>query len=201
LAEGSEPWAIPWPCLYEFLAVVTHPKIFQVPTPLRDAVDQVEAWLESPSVALLAEGRGFWGSLSQQLLTSGVAGPVVHDARVATLCLAHGISELWSADRDFGRFPGLRVRNPLVGWEWRFFKSRSDLESALSFVEICKASDARGNLITAAHLAALAVEAGSDLITTDRDFARFRGLSWRHSLDWVPARISAAAASTYRNRK
>jgi uncharacterized protein len=38
----------------------------------------------------------------------------VHDARVAALCLAHGISELWSADRDFGRFPGVRVRNPLV---------------------------------------------------------------------------------------
>ncbi len=115
LAEGSEPWAIPWPCLYEFLAVVTHPRIFELPTPLRDAVDQVEAWLESPSVALLAEGRGFWGSLSEQLLTSRVAGLGVHDARVATLCLAHGVSELWSADRDFGRFPGLKVRNPLLG--------------------------------------------------------------------------------------
>lgn len=115
LAEGSEPWAIPWPCLYEFLAVVTHPRIFKTPTPLGAAVDQVGAWLESPSLSLLVEGRGFWDYLSVQLAVSGVAGPVVHDARVAALCLAHGVSELWSADRDFGRFPDLRVRNPLVG--------------------------------------------------------------------------------------
>jgi toxin-antitoxin system PIN domain toxin len=114
LAEGPEPWAIPWPCLHEFLAVVTHPRIFWRPTPLRAAVDQVEAWLESPSLALLAEGRGFWDQLSEQLLTSKVTGPVIHDARVAALCLAYGISELWSSDRDFGRFPELRVRNPLV---------------------------------------------------------------------------------------
>ena len=115
LAEAAEPWAIPWPCLYEFLAVVTHPRVFEKPTPLAVAVDQVEAWLESPSVTLLAEGHGFWAGLSAQLLASRVAGPVVHDARVAALCLAHGISELWSADRDFGRFPALRVRNPLLG--------------------------------------------------------------------------------------
>jgi predicted nucleic acid-binding protein len=42
-----------------------------------------------------------------------VAGPQVHDARVAALCLLHGVQELWTADRDFGRFPGLKVRNPL----------------------------------------------------------------------------------------
>ncbi len=88
----------------------------------------------------------------------------------------------------------------------RIFRSRSDLESALSFVrmlrgqpnavmvtpgprhwdlfvEICRASDARGNLIPDAYLAALALETGSDLITTDRDFARFPGLRWRHPLD------------------
>jgi len=44
-----------------------------------------------------------------------VSGPQVHDARVAALCQQHGVTELWSADRDFGRFPGLSVRNPLVG--------------------------------------------------------------------------------------
>ena len=41
--------------------------------------------------------------------------PQVHDARVIALCLLHDVRELWSADRDFGRFPGLVVRNPLVG--------------------------------------------------------------------------------------
>ena len=114
LAEGSESWALPWPCLCEFLAVVTHPRIFATPTPLEAATAQVEAWLESPALVLLAEGGGFWERLSEQLLSSRAAGPLVHDARVAALCLSHGVSELWSADRDFGRFPDLKVRNPLI---------------------------------------------------------------------------------------
>jgi predicted nucleic acid-binding protein len=42
------------------------------------------------------------------------AGAQVHDARIAALCLHHGVTELWTADRDFGRFPELRTRNPLI---------------------------------------------------------------------------------------
>ena len=117
LAEGAEPWAIPWPCVYEFLAVVTHPRVFATPTPLGAALEQVSAWVESPTLTLLAEagdGRGHWSVLAEQLLVARVAGPVVHDARVAALCASHGITELWSADRDFGRFRGLKVRNPLA---------------------------------------------------------------------------------------
>ena len=73
LAEGRGDWAIPWPCLHEFLAIVTHPRIYRPQTPPELALDQV-----------------------------------------AALCLHHGVGELWSADRDFGRFAGLAVRNPLV---------------------------------------------------------------------------------------
>lgn len=52
LAEGRAPWAISWPCVHEFLAIVTHPRIYAPPTPVAAAVDQVEAWLEAPSVVL-----------------------------------------------------------------------------------------------------------------------------------------------------
>ena len=114
LAEGRAAWALPWPCLHEFLAVVTHPRIYRPPTPLERAVDQVEAWLESPRVVLLAETSAHWRHLRQAVLEGKVAGPRMHDARVAALCLEHGVSELWSADRDFSRFPALPVRNPLV---------------------------------------------------------------------------------------
>ncbi len=115
LAERRAPWAIPWPCLHEFLAIVTHPQIYAPPSPLATAVDQVEAWLESPSVALLAESEGYWSELRSTLQEGRIAGPQVHDARVAALCRLHGVRELWTVDRDFGRFPGLTVRNPLVG--------------------------------------------------------------------------------------
>lgn len=114
LAEGRVPWALPWPCLHEFLAIVTHPRIFDPPTPLPIALDQIDAWLESPSVVLLAERFDHWQHLRGLVADADVRGSRVHDARVAAVCLAHGVTELWTADRDFGRFPRLRTRNPLV---------------------------------------------------------------------------------------
>jgi hypothetical protein len=114
LAEGRGPWAIPWPCLHEFLAIVTHPKIYAPPTPLEAALEQVAAWLESPSLVLLAEPEGYWPELRLTLQVGRVAGPQIQDARIAALCQSHGVRELWTADRDFGRFPALKVKNPLV---------------------------------------------------------------------------------------
>lgn len=115
LAEGRSSWALPWPCVHEFIAIATHPRIFSPPTPLLSAIDQVSAWLESPTIALLAESELHWDAIRSLLEVGKVVGPQVHDARVAALCLQHGVRELWSADRDFGRFPGLTVTNPLVG--------------------------------------------------------------------------------------
>ena len=114
LAEGSAAWAIPWPCMHEFLAITTHPRIFRTPTPLAAAVEQVEAWLESPSLVMLAEDNGYWIAIRSLVLQARIDGPRVHDARIAALCLRHGVTELWTADRDFSRFSTLRVRNPLV---------------------------------------------------------------------------------------
>lgn len=114
-AEGSEPWAIPWPCVHEFIAIVTHPRIFDPPTLLSRAIEQVDAWLESPTLVLLAERFDHWQHLRALLEAGDVRGARVHDGRVAALCLAHGVTELWTADRDFGRFPQIRIRNPLVG--------------------------------------------------------------------------------------
>ena len=79
LAEGRTPWAIPWPCLHEFLAIVTHPRIYAPPTPADTAIDQVDAWLESPSLTLLAESEGYWQDLRATLREGRIAGPQVHD--------------------------------------------------------------------------------------------------------------------------
>jgi toxin-antitoxin system PIN domain toxin len=114
LAEGRAAWAIPWPCLHEFLAIVTHPQIYNPPSPLETALAQVEAWLEAPGLVLLAETGNYWPELRATLTAGRIAGPQVHDARIAALCSLHGIEELWTADRDFGRFPGLKVSNPLL---------------------------------------------------------------------------------------
>jgi uncharacterized protein len=117
LAEGSATWSIPWPCVHEFLAIVTHPRIYAPPTPLPRALDQVDAWFESPTLVLLAESADHWVTLRAILARGRIAGAQVHDARIAALCRQHGVRELWSADRDFNRVAGLAVVNPLVGRE------------------------------------------------------------------------------------
>ena len=113
LAEGTAGWAIPWPCLHEFLAICTHSRIYKPPTPLDEALEQLEFWMESPSLVMLHEGPGYLESLDEVLRGSKVSGGAVHDARIAALCRFHGVQELLTADRDFSRFAGLKTRNPL----------------------------------------------------------------------------------------
>lgn len=112
LAGSGERWAIPWPCLYEFFSVCTNPRIWKAAasTPAQ-AWRQVQAWLASPSLRLLAETEGF-DALLAPLVRARVRGPIIHDARIAALCLAHGIESLLSRDRDFSLFPELVVENP-----------------------------------------------------------------------------------------
>ncbi len=114
LAKAPGAWAIPAPCIHEFLAVATHPRIFYPPTPLNISLDFVGTLLKSPSVEVLSEGPDYWALLNSLLRKAKVTGPKVHDARIAAFCLHHRVSELWTADRDFGRFPELATRNPLV---------------------------------------------------------------------------------------
>lgn len=113
-AKGKAPWAFPWPCLQEFFAIVTHPKIYHPPTPGEIAINQIEAWLESPSVILLSESGVYWGHLKHAAQTAQATGLMIHDARITALCLENGVTTLLTADRDFGRFPMLETRNPLV---------------------------------------------------------------------------------------
>lgn len=113
-AQGAAQWAIPWSCLHEFIGVVTHPRVLVPPSTLAEASKQIDAWRESPRLVLLSEAPGHWETLERLLKTGRIVGPKVHDARIAAICLDNGVSELWSADRDFSRFPALKVRNPLV---------------------------------------------------------------------------------------
>ena len=94
--------------------MASNPRLFLTPGRLDQVVDQVDEWLDSPTLVMLGEAADHWAGLRQLLIAGGVSGGRVHDARIAAICLAHDVDELWTADRDFGRFPALRVRNPLV---------------------------------------------------------------------------------------
>ncbi len=114
LAEASERWAIPWPCIFEFFSVVTNPRIWKgAASSPAQAWRQIQGWLGSPSLLLLSEPEGFAAVLEPMVTRGRVRGPLVHDARVAALCVAHGVERLLSRDRDFSLFPELVVEDPL----------------------------------------------------------------------------------------
>lgn len=114
LRHQPAPWAIPWPCIHEFISIATHPGIYKPASTLSDAFGFIDALLASPNVELLSESPGYLEKLRKISTAAKLKGPRIHDARIAALCLHHGIRELWSVDRDFSAFPQLNVRNPLV---------------------------------------------------------------------------------------
>lgn len=112
LATGAERWVLPWPCIYEFLRVVTHPRVFHPPTPLAEAWQAVRVLLDCPSLMLIAEGEHHQKVLADLLRTSAPTGNVVHDAHIAALAIEHGVSEVVTNDDSFRRFSGITVVNP-----------------------------------------------------------------------------------------
>ena len=115
LAQGGAIWAIPWPCCYEFLSVVTNPRIWREDASTQEqAWRQFVAWTAAPSNRLIGETPDFAELLGRFVQRPRVVGGVVHDARIAAICVAHGVEELLTRDRDFSLFPELRTRNPIV---------------------------------------------------------------------------------------
>lgn len=114
LAESPAPWAVCLHSFVEFYGIVTHPKIWSAPSNPEQAIDQIQAWRESPSLRILCDTPGVLDKLSELVVSARVQGPLIHDARIAACCLVNGIGELWTLDRDFSRFPTLKTKNPLI---------------------------------------------------------------------------------------
>jgi uncharacterized protein len=113
LMNGREAWAIPWPCLHEFLATVTRPRLFKQPLTTEQALSAMEVIASSPTLQLIGERVNHFEVLSDLMKAAQVVGGAVHDARIAAICISNNVAELWTADRDFARFTSLAHRNPL----------------------------------------------------------------------------------------
>lgn len=113
LAGSDDPWAIAWPSIYEFFSVVTNRKIWKdAASRPEQAWGQISAFTAAPGLRLLSEPEGFASILAGFAKRPRVAGPVIHDARIAAICVAHGVEKLMTRDRDFSLFPELIVEDP-----------------------------------------------------------------------------------------
>lgn len=107
LATGNEPWGIPVFCLGEFVRVVTHPKLFERPSTLDEAVGALEALLKSPTVRILSPGPRYPLLLSEALRAGDARGNLAFDAQIVAVCREQGATKLLTLDRDFARFGAL----------------------------------------------------------------------------------------------
>lgn len=112
LAAGLVPWGLPVFCVHEFLAVLTNPKIFAAPTPNDLAFAQIQALLERRQTRLLLPTPEHVNVLQRITQGQAIRGAQFHDARIAALCVEHGVSELWTADRDFKAYAQLTTKTP-----------------------------------------------------------------------------------------
>jgi toxin-antitoxin system PIN domain toxin len=108
-----EPVGLAWVVLLAFLRVGTNSRLRRDALSLPEAAAIVAGWLERPMVVLLNPGERHWEIL-RDLMTKGQAyGSLIMDAHLAALAIEHGAT-LATTDRDFTRFPGLRILDPLA---------------------------------------------------------------------------------------
>lgn len=110
LAEGNALFGLPVFCVAEFVRIVTHRRLFDPPTRVADAFGFIGALLESPNARLLLPGERFFALFSQMSAAADTSGNLLFDAQIAALCVESGVNEIVTNDRDFSRFPELRIR-------------------------------------------------------------------------------------------
>lgn len=111
-AAGPELLLLPWPVLIAYLRIATHPAVFSQPLAPAEAMQNVEALLSRSHVRAVGESEGFWAVYRRVTDGQVVRGNLVPDAQLVALLIQNGVTTLWTHDRDFRRFAGLRVRDP-----------------------------------------------------------------------------------------
>ncbi|HXQ22345.1 MAG TPA: type II toxin-antitoxin system VapC family toxin [Candidatus Acidoferrales bacterium] len=112
LMTNERAVAIPWAVSFGFIRLATHPALFRDPLPPLEALERVQGWLTRPHVHILEPGGRHLSIVESLFSATGVAGSLTTDTHLAALAIEHQC-ELHSNDGDFGRFPGLRWRNPI----------------------------------------------------------------------------------------
>jgi toxin-antitoxin system PIN domain toxin len=109
--SGDEAVCLAWVTVLAFIRISTNPRIFEQPLLGAEALAAVASWLERPSVSVIEAGEGCWEIFRQLVVEAQATGPLVMDAFLAALAIENG-AMLVTTDRDFTRFPKLKVLNP-----------------------------------------------------------------------------------------
>jgi toxin-antitoxin system PIN domain toxin len=109
----EESVALAWPTVLAFLRISTNARILEQPLSISEAIEIMAELFEHPLVVLLEPGLRHWNILRDLMVAGQVRGPLVSDAHLAALTIEHGVV-LATTDRDFARFPGLRISNPIA---------------------------------------------------------------------------------------
>ncbi len=114
LAGGSNPVRSTWGVFYEFLRVVTHPRVFRKPWTAADAWAFLDALLSAPTFNLLVATERH-PQVAEDVLRQlpHLSGNLLHDAHTAVLMKEHGIRQIYTRDSDFHRFPFVDVLDPM----------------------------------------------------------------------------------------
>lgn len=107
-----ELFGLSWQTITAFVRIGTNPRAFSKPLTIKEATAAVSAWMERPMVRIVTPGQHHWEIFRRLLIGGQVRGPLVTDAHLAALAVEHG-AVLCTTDRDFARFPGLKVFNPI----------------------------------------------------------------------------------------
>jgi toxin-antitoxin system PIN domain toxin len=115
LAAGPALVHVFWPVAMAYLRISTHPGVFASPLPPDVARTNLDGLLARPHVRTPGETAGFWPLFHEVTRGDVVRGNLVTDAHIAALMRLHGVGTIWTADRDFRRFPGITARDPFDG--------------------------------------------------------------------------------------
>lgn len=114
LLSGTETVGLAWIVLLGFARIMTNARLMGAPMTVDEACDYIDRWMAHPATTVIDPTPRHVTLVRDLLRKTGTAGNLVSDAHLAALAIEHR-AELCSADRDFGRFPGLRWSDPLAG--------------------------------------------------------------------------------------
>jgi len=114
IAAGRDLVYLFWPTVMAYVRIATHPAIFASPLSSREAVQNLTALLDRPQIRSPGEGAGFWATFGKVADELAPRGNLVPDAHIVALMRANGVEGIWTRDRDYLKFDGVKVLDPFA---------------------------------------------------------------------------------------